>query len=62
MLSSSALSAQGRSFVFRLSRPSVAAWVRVQSTDGVRIIEISVVIFEKMPQLEVVSGVNGISQ
>jgi hypothetical protein len=36
--------------------------VRIQSTDGVRNPEISVLIFDKMPQLDVVNEVNGISR
>ena len=36
--------------------------VRIQSTDGVRTTDISVVTFDKMPQLGVANGVNGISQ
>ncbi len=42
--------------------PSVTGWVRIQSADGVRNITNSVMIFDKMPQLEVVNGVTGISQ
>jgi hypothetical protein len=36
--------------------------VRIQSTDGVRTTDISVVTFNQMPKLEAVNGVNGISQ
>ena len=43
-----------------IRRLLVTGWLRIQPTDGVRINEVLGVIFDTMPQLEVVNGENGI--